>query len=125
MQSTGMIKRRQCKLDVHSQVLWHTAAAFSETLLQAAQLPGEKLSEQTAELAAERLRRQQQAIPVPAQVEANAGHSLSHAIEALSLPCQPASSLCYQVSLADSMLLQPSDAARSEAYYRAHSKSMT
>ncbi len=83
MLSTGMTKGCQClvvSLNLHVQVLWHTAAAFSEKLLQAAQLPGEKLAEQAAELTAERLIRQQQAIPVPPQnEEPDAGQYLSPA----------------------------------------------
>ena len=63
--------------DVHVQVLWHTAAAISENLVQAAGLPAKMLCEQTAELAADRLRRQQRMIPVPAQHEPTSGADAS------------------------------------------------
>ena len=65
---TGM-DRREChcpimSLNVHVQVLWHTAAAISEKLWcrQLGCLP-RCFAEQTAELAADRLRRQQQCDP--------------------------------------------------------------
>lgn len=61
------------KAHMHPQVLWHTAAAFSERLAQAAGLPAENLNEQTAELAADRVWRQQAVIPAPAQIKAVEG----------------------------------------------------
>ena len=63
-QHASMLKAR-----MHAQVLWHMAAAFSQRLAQAAGLPAESLYKQTAELAADRVRRQQAVTPAPAQVK--------------------------------------------------------
>lgn len=83
-----MIRRHHCPFnapDAHLQVLWHTAAAFSKKLVQSAQLPAERLSEQIIELAADRHRRQQHAIPAPSQSEPDAGAETFHATCTLPL----------------------------------------
>ena len=93
---------------VHVQVLWQTAAAGSKDLVQAAQLPAEELSKQTNELGAERCRRQQHAIPVPAQSEPNAGAETFHVSCTLPLAWSsclalPARTLGYWVNRFDNL----------------------
>lgn len=61
----------------HAQVLWHTAAAFSERLVATAGLPAEDLAEQASQLAAERRQRQQAPPAVPAVEEAAGGARFS------------------------------------------------
>ena len=62
-----------------AQVLWHTAAAFSERLVATAGLPAEELAEQASQLAADRRQRQQAPPAVPAVEEAAEGERLSTA----------------------------------------------
>ena len=57
----------------HAQVLWHTAAAFSERLVAIAGMPAEELAEQASQLAAGRRQRQQAPPAVPAVEEAAEG----------------------------------------------------
>ena len=57
-------------MHVHVQVLWHTATAFSQVLVQAVGLPAAELSKQATELAADR---HEHVIPVPTQSESVAG----------------------------------------------------
>ena len=67
---TRMHSNFQTCMHMHVQVLWHTATAFSEVLVQAVGRPAAELSKQAAEMAADR---HEHVIPVPTQSEPVAG----------------------------------------------------